>query len=386
MKAESLFHLLQLRLSGLAPDCPASCRDGLAEIQRHLRVTHGRQFFELTWRYHGKDFSLSVADREFAFHVAGDTTLAVDRRGDVTATRLQNWQSAAALWQRLGAISGLSVPEQVFPAGLAPTPAPRVETAFGWTGVAILGASVLVGLAAFFVRGAGPAIGVGLSAFLLASFVWTLDQTHLRKPLGVGGVAVLTFGALVSLAIHWQSLGQVPLLAGIAGAAWLERCGRRDPVLWGISGAMAACAGLTAGWPGSAGALALAFAVLLVGWAAPQKLGRPAALAFAGAAIATAILAGAAGLLTAPLSVESSWATWTAWSIAGGILLPFLVWWIQGSLFHVLPWCSLGALALAAICATAASGATAGVLVLAGLAAVLTWRTGLGFLQSVRGR
>lgn len=386
MKAASLYHLLQLRLRSLTPDCPQSCRDGLAEMQAELAVTHGRGFFELTWAYRGEPFSLSVADREFSFHVAGDTTLAAERRGDVTATRARNWKSTAKLWQRMAAISGFAVPDEAFASALAPPAGRPAETAGRRALIGILAGAVAVAFVASLVAGWYAAIVLGATVVLLGCFAWTLDETHLRERLGPCGVAVLAGGALLPLAADWQDGGVIPLLAGCASAAWLERRGHRAALWWAGAGLLAGLAPAMFGWPGSAGALAFAVGLLATAWAAPLKLSRPAALAFVGAALAGVVALSALGFRGAPEDVFGTWSRLGAWFVVLGLAIPFAAWWIQGSLFHVVPWLGMGALSVAALAATGASGATAGVLALAGLAAVLSWRLARGFLGTSGGR
>lgn len=386
MRAASLYHLLQLRLRSLAPDCPQACRDGLAELQAALAVTHGRGFFELTWTYRGKPYSLSVVDRAFSFHVAGDTALAAERRGDVTATRARNWQSAAELWQRMAMVSGFAVPDAAFPPALAP-PASRPEAAMGavlWAGVP--GAALVAALIAAYAAGPAAGIAVGATVALLGCFAWTLEATHLRERLGLDGLALLAVGALVPLGADWQNGSAVPLLGAVASAAWLERRGMRNAVWWTGVGLLAGLAPATIGWPGSAGALALAFGLLGAAWAAPLKLSRPAALAFAGATLAGLVAVSAFGFRSAPDDASGNWVQIGAWVVTLGLVLPFAAWWVQGSLFHVVPWLGMGALSVAAVAATAASGATAGVLGLAGLASLLTWRLVRGFQQTSGGQ
>lgn len=386
MKAASLFHLLQLRLRSLAPDCPQGCRDGLAELQAALAVTHGRGFFELTWTYRGKPLSLSVADREFSFHVVGDTALAAQRRGDVTATRARNWKSAAELWQRMAAISGFAVPDEAFVSALAPPTGQPTGAAGHRTLIGIVAGAVAAALVASLAAGWYAAIVLGATVALLGCFAWTLDETHLRERLGLGGVAALAGGALLTLMADGQDGGLVLLLAGITSAAWLERRGRRAALWWAGAGLLTGLAPATFGWPGSAGALALVAGLLATARAAPLKLPRPAALAFVGAALAGVVALSALGFRSAPDDVSGTWSRVGAWLVVLGLAVPFVAWWIQGSLFHVVPWLGMGAMAIAALAATVASGATAGVLALAGLAAMLSWRLASGFLRTSGGR
>ncbi len=380
MKAESLFHLLQIRARKLEDGADDATRRKLQALQAALRVTHSRGWFEITWHFEGRDLSLSVPERDFAFYVAGDTAKAVEQRGHTGNVRQDNWRAAAALWQRLADVSGFTLaPPPAAGEAMGLTPA---QVAPGMPRKRQMAASlavVLAGTAATLFQGTGPAFAGGLVAVLLLLLLPGLEETHLRRRFSVIEIALTGGAAFLPAWTGGNALWLVPVLAGLNGALWLERLEIRLAGGWFLGGIAVGAVALILGWAALLPAAPLAVALVLLHLLAPRRIARAEAAAMA-TGLALGFVAGIAAAAMPSVDPDPSLA---AALIGVALLACFTLWPFHGLLFRLLPWLSIGTLGLSALGAVIAPpGPAEGAAALAGLTLVVLARAARALFAS----
>lgn len=381
MKAESLFHLLQIRARKLEEDADVATKQKLKAIQGALRVTHTRGWFEITWQFDGRDYNLSVPERDFTFYVAGDTPKAIEQRGNTGNLRDINWQSASALWQRLSEISGfvLASTEPAKAMGLTPASGrPRASRRHqGLAGLAVVLAGIVVTLLQ---AGVTAALLSGLVAVLLLLLVPGLEETHLRRRFSPFEVAFVGAPAFVPAWTGDDIVWLLPVLAGLNCVLWLEQREMRLVGGWLLGGFGIGASSFALGWaallPAAVSALALAVLHLL----ASRRIARAESTCY-GAGVGIGLVT---GTMITSTATTGGGASWIAGCLAGLLLTCFVLWPFHGLLFRLVPWLTIGTLGLASLAATLAGPAVGeGAMALAGLALVATVRLTTAILAAM---
>lgn len=279
MKAESLFHLLQIRARKLEEGADADQQRQLHAVQAELRVSHSRGWFEVSWRHDGRDFSLNVPEHDFTFYVAGDTGKAVEQRGTTGSVRQRNWEASAALWQRLAEVSGFQIPRSSADSemGLAPQGRPALVSRNRQILV-----GTLVALAGTFASGLFVdwtlALSAGPLALLLTLLMPAFDDTQMHRPFSLAEVVIVSGAVFPPLLAGADTLWLLPVAAGLVLTTWTEAVETDLPAAWGLGGLLVGLATFALGIGG------LLPGLLLCGGLAALRLLLPRRLAHAHAA------------------------------------------------------------------------------------------------------
>ncbi len=380
MKAESLFHLLQIRARKLEEGSDTPSARKLRALQAELRVSHTRGWFEVTWRHEGRDYSLNVPEHDFTFYVAGDTDKAVEHRGTTGNVRQRNWRAAADLWRRLAEISGFRIAPDVNDEamGLAPevakAPAFRARQMLTALSVTLIGA-----IAAGLHTGWDIGLGCGLIALLLAALAPGIEDTQLRRPFSPLETAILAAGAFAPAWFGGDPFWLIPVLAGLALMAWLENGEADLPFAWGLAGALVGAASFWLGIPATLPVFALSGGLLALRFLAPRRLGA-ADVAWS---LSGGVVGLIAGIVARSAAVDADTGPAVPVAICVVLLLAFGLWSFHGMLFRLLPWLAIGTLGVAAAAAIiGGTSAIGGVLALGGFAAVVAARLVMAFAKA----
>lgn len=383
MKAESLYHLLQIRARKLEERADQVTLDRMRAVQAALKVVHSRGWFEITWQFGGKDFSLNVPEHDFVFYVAGDSARAVEHRGETGNVRQQNWRAAAALWQKLAEISGFAVPAPGLAEAMGLTPSderPRTRRLVQMgTGLGVAAAGLILGGA---LVGWGPAAASALLAALLTLLLPTFDDTQSRRPFAPAEIVLVAAGAFLPLLQDASTAWLVSLAAGLALLAWIERAEADLPFAWGIGGILA---GLPALWIGYA---ALLPAALIGAGLVALRLLLPRRLAATDVAwcLAGLIAGNVAGLIVGYDMLTAEPVQGPALVIGAALVVSFGFWSFHGLLYRLVPWLAIGTLGAAAIAGLLAGTGAHAVTGLSGLALVLAARLAAAFARAATAR
>jgi len=222
MKPRALYHLMLIRARKLREEATADVVEMMDAISATLTTDHNKTEYTVGWTWQGASHSITVPDKDFSFHVAGDTPQAVERRDNTRNYRQENWDRARQLWQQIGTISGLTlVPNSASDVmGLQPAfTAKSTRSNMKILAAMALGAGLISGIHLGWVA----FIVTALTAILLFTLWDMLTDTHLRAPLSTPFAAVLAAGAALPSfwgASTWPAF--IILFAAVA-ACWVER-------------------------------------------------------------------------------------------------------------------------------------------------------------------
>jgi len=380
VKAESLFHLLQIRARKLEEGGDTPTVQKLRALQAELRVSHTRGWFEVTWRHEGRDFSLNVPEHDFTFYVAGDTDKAVEHRGTTGNVRQRNWRAAADLWRRLAEISGFRIAPDVNDDAMGLVPKAAKAPTFRARQVLTALSVALIGTVAGVLH-AGWEIGLacGLIALLFAALAPGLEDTQLRRPFSPPETAILAAGAFTPAWLGGDPFWLMPALAGLVLMAWLENSEIDLPFAWGVGGALVGGASFWLGIPAVLPVFALSGGLLALRFLAPRRL----AAADVAWSLAGGVVGLGAGIVARSAAVDTDVGPAAPLAICIVLLLAFGLWSFHGMLFRLLPWLAIGTLGVAAAAAIiGGTSAIGGVLALGGFAAVIAARLVIAFARA----
>jgi hypothetical protein len=351
MKSASLFHLMQIRARKFEERANEKCRRDLRAVQKQLKIEHSRGWFELKWQFDDRDFSLNVPDKDFAFHVAGDTATAVaQRRGGATNLRETNWQQAALLWRRVAEVSGFVISDDLLRGDLGLTPELTLPDESCRLRIivilAMIGANAITGM---FSSGPFPAATNSLVLALLFALTMSLEETHLHEQMTVLEIVIIGIGALLPLWLNGDTLWLLPLLAGLVGTCWLERTERKFPPLWFAAGLLLGLPTMWSGWLGAVPALIMASSLCVLAFVSPYRLSFRSELAgLLGAALGMMVGTSVPiGKIVTEATVLQPDNIIIACVVPAALFIVFTSWWVHGTLFQVTPWLAMGVLTLA---------------------------------------
>lgn len=352
MKEAALYHLLQVRACKFEEHASQDFLQGLREIQASLKINSAPSRFELTWIYRGQQYSLLIPSSRFIFYIPGDSPKKAGQAGPSLNYRAANWAEAASLWRQMAKECSLLFPNDIQDEGLGLSPEkPLLAVDRGMTRLLLLAIPGVVGAVLGIALGGALAGAWTLAAlWLLAGFGNLLGTTRFPKPLSYTENIVIAAGGLLPLAIVGDT-GPVALwLVGLVGVGVVERVNiKAPPALWAAVGALLGLGMLEEGKGGVVSAVILIGALCVVAWLSPIRF-PPRKLILLG----TGFL-GVAGILAifGPVR-EVSWGQchgecyqvvlWVATAVGGSLFCLFSIWWIQGTLFYLVPWFSLLAL------------------------------------------
>lgn len=385
MKTAALYHLLNTRAKKIEESAPSELVRKLSDIQRSLKIEFENSSYQIAWEHGGKCHSLTVPNSTFHFYIPGDRNEAAAPAAGKNY-RLENWRSALSVWVQITGDSGIDLPASLDTQemGLAPASSDSQPDLEAYNLLPALAAGLIAGIAGGAPCGAGVAIA-GLSFILLAH---CLRTTHLRRPATFPENAVIAAGCLVPIFFSRLDALWVLPWAGVALACWAEQASRpRQFPLWLLAGAL--CGVGMKVVPGSVfGGAWLALALSVTAFAAPIRMPRLGAAAFAAGAAAGAFWAFSHTAFAHPLLVTSSRLAWLlAAALSASLYFSFILWWVHGTLFNVIAWFSILAMALTATAAVASGdpAQTSAIGALSGIGLFLLWRIALA-LKSSRAR
>ncbi len=354
MKANALYHLMQLRARKLSEHLPENRKTELLEIQASIKIQRKPGTYKIDWKVDQKDYSITLESDPFQFYEKGDNAKRNAMRTDDLNYRTHNWDAALALWQDIFKASDLNS-EMITDDG---------KLAFGKFGknstntplYQNLGIALLFSILSILRVPLVETLQFFILISVLLLFADNFSTVHLRKPLSLIEKLIIATGCIIPLYYGVSLAGVIFISTGLFLLGLAERQDKNKAILFNVSGITFGLAIYSMGIFAITLSVAMAVTLLLIALVDRQRI----SISSTGLFIAGILIA---WLATYALILAGSFSPYMQqeiilsqqhlnWVTAGTLVLLFLgftMLWIIGVQYYLLPWLSLFAVVIATV-------------------------------------
>lgn len=352
MKANALYHLMQLRARKLSEHLPDDSKATLEEIQSSIKITRQPGTYIIDWNVNQTDYSITMESDPFKFYEKGDNAKRNAKRlGDLNY-RTHNWDAALELWRDIFRTSNLD-------------PGPMVDDgklAFGnflendSRSYSIENIVVALSFASisFIKYPLVEVIQLFIVVLALLLFSESFSSVQLRKPMRILDKIIVAAGGIVPLSMGIDQAGMIFNLAALYLLTKAEKNTTKRLFYYVLSGACFGFAAYATTVFSTVLAGILAVLLVIVSVVDRTRVKRVEAVLFlVCSAVSISIVSLSISYGYLPVYVESIVvASPDNVSMISSIFLLvlatcFSLWWVTGVQYYLIPWLSLLALSLA---------------------------------------
>lgn len=354
MKANSLYHLMQVRARNLSEHLPGDIKIVLLEIQSSIKIKRQSGTFTLDWKIDQIDYSFTLDSDPFKFYEKGDSDKYNVKRGDNLNYRSHNWDASLELWKDIFKTSNLDSGRIIDDGRLA----------FGKplnnkTNITIyhdLGVALLLSLWSTIKYTPTEAVQLFTLILMLLLFANNFSSVHLRKPLHIIEMLIIAVGCIIPLYYGVNLTGGIFLVAGLYLLGVAERQRKYKSSLFTLSGIVLGLAVYSMGGVAIVLVGVISLILILVSIVDSQRINMSSTILFLVGFIATLlgmyvlIETGSISLYTPQeIMLGKNLINWTAIGFLTLLFISFSMWWIIGIQYYLLPWLSMLALSIATL-------------------------------------
>lgn len=354
MKAQALYHLMQLRARALGENLPGSNKAVLEEIQSSIKIQRKPGTYILNWSVKQTDYSITLESDPFRFYEKGDNAQRNAKRVGDLNYRTYNWNAALELWRDIFKASNLDHEPITDDGRLAFGDFSKVSSnssLYQNMGIALL-FSLLSIINHSLVE--TSLLFIAISALLL--YANNLSTVHLRKPLHIIEKLIIAAGCMIPLYFGVGLIGGIFIATGLYLLGIGERQDKFKALLFCLSGISLGLAIYSMGVFAITLTVVVSAILVVVSIIDSQRI----SMSNAGLFIAGSILAWLAMYTLIEMGSISTYRPqeiilnqqYLNWIVAASLAMIFLgcaLWWIIGVQYYLLPWLSLLALFVAAL-------------------------------------
>lgn len=345
MKANALYHLMQLRAKNLQESLTPERQSILSELQRSLHVKRKGGAYILSWKMAGKELEHIVENEKFRFYGKGDSAkdATIDKKIN---SRASNWQSALEVWRDIFKRSNLddSVLSDNGSMSFGNSDPDIVENIL----LVDLMLSAVLAFCVYIFYSISESIQMFFVSYSLMQFSSCYSAVHLRQKLSLLEKIVVSTSGALPVYFGVNAIGMIFVLWAIFFACDAEKRAERKSVYFALSGVMF---GVGAGSLGGFSTFTIISLIVLMSVIAiidSRRFKFDYLLAMiAGFGISMFVLSVLMNsyniaLLTNDLeAVNEDFIFNIIFAITATLFFCSVVWWIIGVQYYLIPWFSL---------------------------------------------
>ncbi len=354
MKANALYHLMQLRARKLNENLPVDVKILLNEIQSSIKIKRLPGTYRLDWKVHQTDYNLTLNSDPFKFYEKGDNARHNVKRGDNLNYRGHNWDAALELWKDIFKCSNLDAKSICDDGKLAfgrfVTNKSNVPTYQN------IGVALLFSLLAAIKYPLAEIFQLFITILVLLLFTESFSCVHLKKSLQIFEKAIIAAGCIIPLYYSINLTGIIFILSGLYLLGIGERQDKFNGLMFTLSGLVVGLATYYMGIFGLTFAVILFAILVIISIIDSQRISMSNTVLFLVGFI-TVLLGTYVFIESGSISpyfpqeiiLSQKYINWITAGFLTLLFIGFAMWWIIGVQYYLLPWLSMFTLFIATL-------------------------------------
>jgi len=346
MKANALYHLIQLRARKLLEHLPQDRQTPLRKIQSGIHVERISGGYVLDWALDNKKFSFTLESDPFKFYEKGDDEKHNARRGNNLNYRRHNWDMALELWRSIYRQSNLD-PDVLQDDG---------QMAFGrfnpidarTTVIPNILIAMIVTLLSLFKASASGSVQVFIACVLLLYYAENMADVHLRKRLSQLEKLVIASGILIPVYYTNQLTGILLIIGSLFLLCLSERHKTFGNLIYLLSGVLIGGAIYHLGYFAILAGMVISALLFIIALIDRVRVSILSSMSFiAGFIVLLSVvyfladINGSVKLDPQEIAIQDKYIVLLSIVFTIMLLVTSATWWIVGVQYYLMPWVSI---------------------------------------------